>query len=127
AGAGAALPRADPGPARSRRRPARPRAVPVGGVRGRRGGRRPRARHGTGDPGRLLHGWHGRAGVLAPAPRADGRPRALCDGPDPAVRRAVLERMRRMPLVTALAAMQSVCDFSSHRWIGSVEVPTAVL
>jgi 3-oxoadipate enol-lactonase len=53
--------------------------------------------------------------------------RLLGDGLDPAVRRAVLERMRNMPLVTALAAMQSVCDFSSHRWIGRVDVPTAVL
>jgi 3-oxoadipate enol-lactonase len=53
--------------------------------------------------------------------------RLLGDGLDPAVRRAVLERMRRMPLVTALAAMHSVCDFSSHRWIGGVDVPTAVL
>ena len=34
-----------------------------------------------------------------------------------------LARMRRMPLVTALAAMQAVCEFSSHRWIGGVDVP----
>jgi len=32
-----------------------------------------------------------------------------------------------MPLVTALAAMQAVCHFSSHRWIGGVDVPSAVL
>ena len=43
------------------------------------------------------------------------------------MRRAVLARMRRIPLVTALAAMQAVCDFSSHRWIGGVDVPSAVL
>jgi pimeloyl-ACP methyl ester carboxylesterase len=43
------------------------------------------------------------------------------------VRRAALERMRRMPLSTALSAMQAVCDFSSHRWIGAVDVPAAVL
>jgi pimeloyl-ACP methyl ester carboxylesterase len=43
------------------------------------------------------------------------------------VRHATLERMRRMPLVTALAAMQAVCDFSSHRWIGGVDVPSAAV
>jgi pimeloyl-ACP methyl ester carboxylesterase len=53
--------------------------------------------------------------------------RLLGDGLDPRVRRAMLARMRRMPLVTALAAMQAVCQFSSHRWIGSVDVPCAVL
>jgi len=53
--------------------------------------------------------------------------RLLGDSLDPRVRRAVLDRMRRMPLVTALAAMQAVCHFSSHRWIGGVDVPSAVL
>ena len=43
------------------------------------------------------------------------------------VRRRALDRMRRIPLVTALAAMQAVCDFSSHRWISSVDVPCAVV
>ena len=47
----------------------------------------------------------------------------LGDGLDPRVRRAALARMRRIPLVTALAAMQAVCHFSSHRWIGGVDVP----
>jgi pimeloyl-ACP methyl ester carboxylesterase len=51
----------------------------------------------------------------------------LGDGLDPRVRRAVLARMQRMPLVTALAAMQAVCHFSSHRWIAGVDVPSAVL
>lgn len=51
----------------------------------------------------------------------------LGDSLDPRMRRMVLARMRRMPLVTALAAMQAVCDFSSHRWIGAVDVPVAVL
>jgi 3-oxoadipate enol-lactonase len=51
----------------------------------------------------------------------------LGDGLDPRVRRAVLAQMQRMPLVTALAAMQAVCHFSSHRWIGDVDVPAAVL
>jgi 3-oxoadipate enol-lactonase len=53
--------------------------------------------------------------------------RLLGDSLDPRVRQAVLARMRRMPLVTALAAMQAVCHFSSHRWIGGVDVPSAVL
>ena len=53
--------------------------------------------------------------------------RLLGDRLDPRVRRAVLARMRRMPLVTALAAMDAVCHFSSHRWIGGVDVPCAVL
>jgi 3-oxoadipate enol-lactonase len=53
--------------------------------------------------------------------------RLLGDTLDPRVRRAALARMRRIPLVTALAAMQAVCDFSSHRWIGGVDVPSAVL
>jgi 3-oxoadipate enol-lactonase len=53
--------------------------------------------------------------------------RLLGDGLDRDVRRATLDRMRRMPLVTALAAMQAVCDFSSHRWIAGVDVPSAVV
>ena len=53
--------------------------------------------------------------------------RLLGERLDPRVRRDVLDRMRRMPLVTALAAMQAVCDFSSHRWIGGVDVPSAVV
>jgi pimeloyl-ACP methyl ester carboxylesterase len=53
--------------------------------------------------------------------------RLLGDGLDRRVRHATLERMRRMPLVTALAAMQAVCDFSSHRWIGGVDVPSAAV
>ena len=53
--------------------------------------------------------------------------RMLSDGLDPRVRRAALVRMRRTPLVTALAAMQAVCEFSSHRWISTVDVPVAVV
>ena len=41
----------------------------------------------------------------------------LGDGLNPRVRRAALARMRRIPLVTALAAMQAVC--SSARAAGS--------
>jgi pimeloyl-ACP methyl ester carboxylesterase len=53
--------------------------------------------------------------------------RLLGDRLDALVRRGALEHMRRMPLVTALAAMQAVCDFNSAGWIGGVDVPTAVL
>ena len=53
--------------------------------------------------------------------------RLLGDKLDPRIRRAVLARMRRMPLVTALAAMEAVCHFSSRRWIGGVDVPCSVL
>jgi len=38
-----------------------------------------------------------------------------------------LSEMRRTSLVDALAAIHAVCEFSSHSWIGSVDVPTAVL
>ena len=79
--AGAALPRAGHGPARPRRGPARPGALPVGGLRGRRRRGRPGAGHRPGDRRRLLDGRHDRAGVLAPAPRADRRARAVRDRP----------------------------------------------
>lgn len=45
----------------------------------------------------------------------------------PAQRRAALTHMRRVPLATALDAMRAACGFSSHRWIGAVDVPTAVV
>ncbi len=45
----------------------------------------------------------------------------------PAQRRAALAHMRRVPLAVALDAMRAACGFSSHRWIGAVDVPTAVL
>lgn len=45
----------------------------------------------------------------------------------PKARRWALAQMRRTPLLTALCAVQAVCEFSSHRWIGSVDVPTAVV
>jgi 3-oxoadipate enol-lactonase len=51
----------------------------------------------------------------------------LGDDLDRPVRRATLERMRRIPLLTALAAVHAVCDFSSHRWISGVDVPSAVV
>jgi pimeloyl-ACP methyl ester carboxylesterase len=45
----------------------------------------------------------------------------------PAQRRAAVAHMRRVPLATALDAMRAACSFSSHLWIGGVDVPTAVL
>ena len=45
----------------------------------------------------------------------------------PAQRRWALSEMRRTSLVTALSAMQAVAEFSSHSWIGSVDVPAAVV
>lgn len=46
---------------------------------------------------------------------------------NPVQRRWALSEMRRTSLVTALSAMQAVAEFSSHSWIGSVDVPTAVV
>jgi 3-oxoadipate enol-lactonase len=45
----------------------------------------------------------------------------------PVQRRWALSEMRRTSLVTALSAMQAVAEFSSHSWIGSVDVPAAVV
>jgi pimeloyl-ACP methyl ester carboxylesterase len=38
-----------------------------------------------------------------------------------------MAQMRRVPLATVLDAMRAACSFSSHRWIGGVDVPTAVV
>jgi 3-oxoadipate enol-lactonase len=62
------------------------------------------------------------------AVRADVIGSALLDhDTDPSDRRWALSEMRRTAMVDALAAMRAVCDFTSHAWIGSVDVPTAVL
>jgi 3-oxoadipate enol-lactonase len=45
----------------------------------------------------------------------------------PVQRRWALSEMRRTSLVTALSAMHAVAEFSSHSWIGSVDVPSAVV
>jgi 3-oxoadipate enol-lactonase len=42
-------------------------------------------------------------------------------------RKWALAQMRRTPLRTALAAMNAACVFNSKSWIGSVDVPTAVV
>ena len=46
---------------------------------------------------------------------------------DPATARWTRAQLRRTSLGTALAAIQAVCEFTSHSWIGQVDVPTAVL
>jgi len=46
---------------------------------------------------------------------------------DPAAARQALEQLRRTSLGTAISAVQAVCEFSSHSWIGEVDVPTAVV
>ena len=39
----------------------------------------------------------------------------------------VRAQLRRTPLSTAISAMEAVCQFTSHSWIGQVDVPTAVV
>jgi len=51
----------------------------------------------------------------------------LGNGCDGHARGWALTQMRRTPLNTALAAMQAACGFASHRWIGLVDVPSAVV
>jgi 3-oxoadipate enol-lactonase len=64
----------------------------------------------------------------AVAMRADLIGSALLDTEcAPSHRRWALSEMRRTSLVDALSAMQAVSEFSSHTWIGSVDVPTAVV
>jgi 3-oxoadipate enol-lactonase len=64
----------------------------------------------------------------AVAMRADMIGSALLESEcSPVQRRWALSEMRRTSLVTALSAMQAVAEFSSHSWIGSVDVPTAVV
>lgn len=38
-----------------------------------------------------------------------------------------VQRLRRTQIMTALAVMQAVYEFTSHTWIGDVRVPTAVV
>jgi 3-oxoadipate enol-lactonase len=46
---------------------------------------------------------------------------------DPATARHARAQLRRTSLGTAISAVQAVCEFTSHSWIGQVSVPTAVL
>jgi pimeloyl-ACP methyl ester carboxylesterase len=60
--------------------------------------------------------------------RADLVGAALLDGEiDPADRRWALSQMRRTTLIDALSAVQAVAVFTSHTWIGTVDVPSAVV
>jgi 3-oxoadipate enol-lactonase len=60
--------------------------------------------------------------------RADLVGAALLDGEiDPAERRWALSQMRRTTLIDALSAVQAVAVFTSHTWIGTVDVPSAVV
>lgn len=60
--------------------------------------------------------------------RADLVGTALLDrNTDPADRDWAIAQMRRTTLLDALAAVQAVCAFSSHSWVGGVDVPTAVV
>ena len=46
---------------------------------------------------------------------------------DPATARQARAQLRRTTLATALSAIQAACEFTSHSWIGQVDVPTAVV
>jgi 3-oxoadipate enol-lactonase len=46
---------------------------------------------------------------------------------DPATSRWARAQLRRTTLGTAISAVQAVSQFTSHRWIGEVDVPTAVV
>jgi 3-oxoadipate enol-lactonase len=68
--------------------------------------------------------WMPAAGAM----RADLIGSALLDTDcNPADRRWALSEMRRTSLVTALSAMQAVAEFTTHSWVASVDVPTAVV
>ncbi len=46
---------------------------------------------------------------------------------DPATARWARAQLSRTTLVTAISAIQAVCEFTSDPWIGQVDVPTAVV
>jgi len=46
---------------------------------------------------------------------------------DPATARQAHAQLRRTTLGTAISAVQAVCEFTSHSWIGQVDVPAAVV
>jgi 3-oxoadipate enol-lactonase len=46
---------------------------------------------------------------------------------DPATASWARAQLRRTTLATAVSAIQAVCGFTSHSWIGEVDVPSAVL
>lgn len=46
---------------------------------------------------------------------------------DPATARWARAQLRRTTLASAFSAIQAVCEFTSHTWIGQVDVPAAVV
>jgi 3-oxoadipate enol-lactonase len=46
---------------------------------------------------------------------------------DPATARWARDQLRRTTLATAISAIQAACEFTSHAWIGQVEIPAAVV
>jgi pimeloyl-ACP methyl ester carboxylesterase len=46
---------------------------------------------------------------------------------DPDAARQARAQLRRTTLASAVSAVQAVCEFTSHSWIGEVDVPTAVV
>jgi pimeloyl-ACP methyl ester carboxylesterase len=46
---------------------------------------------------------------------------------DPATARWARAQLRRTTLGTAVSAIRAVCEFTSHSWIGQVDVPAAVV
>jgi 3-oxoadipate enol-lactonase len=46
---------------------------------------------------------------------------------DPATAAWARAQLRRTPLRTAISAIQAVCEFTSHSWIGQVDIPAAVV
>jgi len=46
---------------------------------------------------------------------------------DPATARWARDQLRRTTLATAISAIQAVCEFTSHTWIGQVDIPAAVV
>jgi 3-oxoadipate enol-lactonase len=46
---------------------------------------------------------------------------------DPVTARWARAQLSRTTLVTAISAIQAVCEFTSERWISQVDVPTAVV
>ena len=46
---------------------------------------------------------------------------------DPVAATRARAELRRTPLATAISAVEAVCEFTSHSWIGQVDVPAAVV
>jgi 3-oxoadipate enol-lactonase len=46
---------------------------------------------------------------------------------DPDTARWARDQLRRTTLATAISAIQAVCEFTSHTWIGQVDIPAAVV